>query len=342
MTTRTFRGLGVSPGVAIGPVHLVDRRRLKVPRYHVQPDTLEAEIARLERAVTMASQQFQELQARAEESEFSQVVKLIQAHEMLLRDEALLEATRRRIREEGVNAEWALKSTVREVKRLFDRLEKDYFRERRSDVDIVGDRILRNLIGDRTDPLEDLPKGSVVVAHDLSPADTVALARQEVLGFVTETGGRTSHTAIIARALNVPSVLGVHGLLEHVGSGDEVIVDGRTGEVVHQPAEAVVARYTTMKRRRMEEERALLADRDLPSETQDGVQIHLLGNVEVSQEIDLINKYGGEGVGLYRTEFLKIERPDIRSHLEHFDIYRSMVDRLAGRQFVIRSIDIGG
>lgn len=342
MTSRTFRGLGVSPGVAIGPVHLVDRRRLKVPRYHVAANQLSCEVERFDRAIKSASLQFQELQVRAEESELTQVGKLIEAHEMLLRDEALREATRRRIVEEGINAEWALKSTMREVKRMFDRLEKDYFRERRSDVDIVGDRILRNLIGERTDPLEDLPKGSVVVAHDLSPSDTIALARQQALGFVTEIGGRTSHTAIIARALNVPSVLGVHGLLEQVGAGDQVIVDGRTGEVVYQPAEAVVMRYDAMKRRRMEEEQALLADRDLPSETLDGTLISLLGNVEVSREIELVLKYGGEGVGLYRTEFLKIERPELRDHLEHFDVYREMVSSLNGRPFVIRSIDIGG
>ncbi|MBX2812005.1 MAG: phosphoenolpyruvate--protein phosphotransferase [Myxococcales bacterium] len=341
MTNRIFRGLGVSPGVVIGPVHLVDRRRLKVPRYHIGPAMLEGEVQRFERAVELVSQQFQELQVKAEESELHQVGKLIEAHEMLLRDEALMDATRKRIQNEGINAEWALKSTVREVKRLFDRLEKDYFRERRSDVDIVGDRLLRNLIGDRSDPLNDLPRGSVVVAHDLSPSDTVVLARQEVLGFVTEVGGRTSHTAIIARALNVPSVLGVHGLLENVGSGDQIIVDGRTGEIVYQPTDGIVVRYGNMKRRRQEEEAALLVDRELPAETLDGVQVALHGNVEVSQEIDLVLNYGGQGIGLYRTEFLQIECPDVRDHLRHFETYRDMVLRLGGKPFVIRSLDIG-
>ncbi|MEL6189041.1 MAG: putative PEP-binding protein, partial [Myxococcota bacterium] len=178
--------------------------------------------------------------------------------------------------------------------------------------------------------------------YDLSPADTVELARQEVLAFVTETGGRTSHTAIMARALNVPCVLGVNGVLDHAGAGDTIIVDGRTGEVLLDPQEAVIRRYTSMQRRREEEVRALLADRDLPSETVDQVRVHLHGNVEVSQEIDIVLSRGGEGVGLYRTEFLPLERPDLRGHLEHFDAYRVMVERLDGRPFVIRTLDLGG
>lgn len=342
MSERTFRGLGASPGLAIGPVHLVDRRRVKVPRYHVDSDARDEEVQRFERAVVAASAQLDELRTRADERGLSQVGLLLEAHQMILHDEALTGATCRRIQEEGQNAEWALENTIRDLKRLFDRLEQDFFRERRSDVDVVGDRLLRNLTGDRTDPLDELPEGSVVVAHDLSPGDTVALARQSVLGFVTETGGRTSHTAIMARALNVPSVLGVQGLLEQAGAGDRIIVDGRTGEVVLQPPDVVVTRYRSVQRRRQEEARALLADRDLSPETTDGVFIHLFGNVEVSQEIDLVLSHGGEGVGLYRTEFLRLERPDVRTYSEHYEIYRSMLARLGGKPFTIRTFDIGG
>lgn len=342
MSEVTFRGLGVAPGLAIGPVHVVDRRRVRVPRYRIRPEGRVKEVARFDRAVVAAKAQLGELRTRAQEEGLQQVSLLLEAHEMILQDDALEGATKRKVEEEGQNAEWALKNTIRELKRMFDRLEQDFFRERRSDVDIVGDRLMRILTGHRTDPLEGLPEGSVVVAHDLSPADTVALARQKVLAFVTETGGRTSHVAIMARALNVPSVLGVHGILEQAGSGDQIIVDGRTGEVVLQPAEAVVNRFATMKRRRQEEARALLADRDLPSETVDGVRIHLHGNIEVSQEIDLVLSNGGEGVGLYRTEFLLLEKPDLRGHLDHYEVYKRIVEELGGRPCVIRTLDIGG
>lgn len=340
--SATFRGLGVSPGLAIGAVHLVDRRRVKVPRYHLPQEDRAVEVARLDRAVKSAAQQIDDLRSRATEANLSQVETLLSAHSMILEDPALVDATRRRIEDEGRNAEWALKDTLRELKRLFDRLERDFFKERRSDVDIVGDRLLRILTGERTDPLDSMPEGAVVVAHDLSPGDTVSLARKKVLAFVTETGGRTSHTAIMARALNVPSVLGVQGVLDRAGAGDSIIVDGRTGEVILQPDDAVVGRYRGMQRRRREEARALLADRDLPSETRDGVWIELLGNVEVSQEIDIVISHGGQGVGLYRTEFLTLERPDARDHLDHFEVYRDMAAKLGDRPFTIRTLDIGG
>ena len=342
MNGAAFRGLGVSPGLAIGPVHLVDRRRVRVPRYHIDPENRPEEVERFERAVSASATQLSELRVRAQESGLSQVSLLLEAHEMILRDDAFHGATTRRIETDGQNAEWALQNTVRELKRMFDRLEQDFFRERRSDVDIVGDRLLRNLTGDRTDPFDGLPNGFVVVAHDLSPADTVALARHDVLAFVTETGARTSHTAIMARALNVPSVLGVQGLLEQVGSGDRIIVDGRTGEVVLQPPDALVRRYRGMQKRRQEEVRALLADRELPSETLDGASIQLLGNVEVSQEIGLVLSNGGAGVGLYRTEFLELERPEVRDHLQHYEAYRKILGELEGRPCTIRTLDVGG
>lgn len=342
MEARSFRGMGVSPGLAIGSVHLVDRRRVKVPRYHVSSSGRGREKARFQRAVDSASLQIRELRERADESGLAQVVLLLSAHEMILQDDELVSTTKARIDEDGLNAEWALKKTLRDLKRLFDRLEQNFFKERRSDIDIVGDRLLRILVGERTDPLDEMPEGAVVVAHDLSPGDTVALARKKVLAFVTETGGRTSHTAIMARALNVPSVLGVPGLLEHAGSGDPIIVDGRTGEVVLDPADAVLGRYRGMQRRRQEEAKALLADRDLPSVTLDGTAIRLLGNVEVSQEIDLVLSHGGEGVGLYRTEFLRLEQGELTDHVDHFEVYRRMAQELSGRPFTIRTFDIGG
>lgn len=342
MSEVTFRGLGVAPGLAIGTVHLVDRRRVKVPRYHLSEEDRGQEVRRFDRAVSAAGAQIEDLRTRATEANLPQVETLLSAHAMILQDEELVGTARRRIEDEGKNAEWALKDTLRDLKRLFDRLEQDFFKERRSDVDIVGDRLLRILTGERTDPLDGMPEGAVVVAHDLSPGDTVALARKKVLAFVTETGGRTSHTAIMARALNVPSVLGVQGVLDRSGAGDDIIVDGRTGEVILQPDEALVARYRGMQRRRLEELRALLGDRDLPSETKDGTAIGLLGNIEVSQEIDIVTSHGGQGVGLYRTEFLHLERPDAKDHLDHFEVYRSMAEQLEGRPLTIRTLDVGG
>jgi phosphoenolpyruvate-protein phosphotransferase (PTS system enzyme I) len=339
---QRFRGLGVCAGIAFGKVHVVDRRRVSVPHFHLPPERREKELERLENAIVASEKQFAELKRRAQESNLREVEMLLQAHALVLRDEAFRTATRDRILNEGQNAEWALKETVRKIKQIFDGLDQDYFRERRSDVDVVGDRLLRNLVGAEVELLNNLSVEAIVVAYDLSPADTVALARYAAKAFVTETGGRTSHTAILARALGVPCVLGVHGIMEVAGTGDEIVVDGSAGEVVLRPTRAMQSRFRGAERRRLKEEQALLADRHLPAETTDGVRVKLLGNIEVAKEIQTVLNHGGEGVGLYRTEFLIIERPTLYSAKDHYEAYRQVVRAVEGREVTIRTVDIGG
>lgn len=342
MISQRFRGLGVCAGIAFGRVHIVDRRRVSVPHYHIPLEKRDKELERLENAIIVSEKQFGDLRHRLQEINLRELETLLNAHEMVLRDEALREATRQRILNDGQNAEWALKETVRKIKQLFDGIDQEYFRERRSDVDIVGDRLLRNLVGAEVELLDNLSEDAIVVAYDLSPSDTVALARYAAKAFVTETGGRTSHTAILARALNVPSVLGVHGIMEVAGTGDDIVVDGSAGEIVLRPTKAIAGRFRGAERRRQREEQALLADRDLPAVTSDGVRIRLFGNIEVAQEVEQVLSHGGEGIGLYRTEFLLFERPNLSSAAEHYDAYRQIVSQVEGREVTIRTIDIGG
>ncbi len=337
-----FSGLGVCAGVAIGRVHLVDRRRVSVPRYHLQPGRAEAELERFERAIEASEAQLQDLRCKAAKTGLKEVEMLLEAHRMVLRDEAIRGATRERIERDHLNAEWALKQEVKQIRKMFDGLDEDYFKERRSDVDLVTDRVMRNLVGAETDFLDNLSEDAIVVAYDLSPADTVHLARYSAKGFVTETGGRTSHTAILAKAMNVPAVLGVHGIMERAGSGDAIIVDGGAGEVILAPDAQASARYTRRRRRREKEEAALLADRHLPAETQDGVRVHLLGNIEVADEIEHVRRQGGEGIGLYRTEFLVIERHAMPSAAEHASAYTRVVREVGAAPVTIRTVDIGG
>ena len=342
MTEGRFNGLGVCAGIAFGKVHLVDRRRVTAPHFHVLEGRRDVELNRFEAAVRCSEEQLDDLKDRAATSGLKQVQSLLQAHAMILRDAALQDATRHRILEEGLNAEWALQDTVRELKQLFDRLDHDYFRERRSDIDVVGDRLMRNLVGAETEILGNISEDAVVVAYDLSPADTVALAKFKAKAFVTESGGPTSPTAILARALDVPCVLNVHGIMEVAGFGDDVIVDGMGGEVVLRPDKAQLTRYRGLQKRRKKARDALLADRDLPSLTADGQAVSLLGNIEVTQEIEGVLAAGGQGVGLYRTEFLYIEQPNLRGADQHYEAYARVVDRMAGRVVTIRTVDIGG
>lgn len=338
----SLQGHPACPGLVRGPVHLVDRAHLVVPRHRVGPRERQAELDRFEEAVVQSEAQLEALAEKAEEGRLVQVSTLLRAHAMILRDDAFFEATRRRISEEGQNAEWALRSTVREVRRLFQQMEQDFFRERRSDVDIVADRVLRNLIGTAADPLADIPDGAVVLAYDLSPADTLALARERVAGFVTATGGRTSHTAILARALQVPCVVGVHGLHTEVEAGQTVLVDGGSGSVIVDPEPEDVRSFEVRQRRRAAEERALLADRDVPAATHDGERVELLGNVEVLREAEVVAEMGGEGVGLLRTEFLGLEGLDFDDPDAQTDAYVQVVRALEGRPVTIRTFDTGG
>ncbi len=342
MSQGHFKGLGVCSGVAFGQVHLVDRRRVTAPHYHLPPERLDEEVHRFEDAVKASETQLEDLRQRAANSGLGQVYALLEAHAMILKDAAFRDATHDRIVKLGQNAEWALQETIRELKQLFDRLDHDYFRERRGDVDIVGDRLMRNLVGAETDLLSNISSDAVVIAYDLSPADTVALAKYSAKAFVTESGGPTSHTAILARALDVPCVLNAHGVMSMAGFGDEVIVDGLAGEVVLRPSPEQTTRYRNLSRRRKKARAALLADRDLPSKTQDGVDISLLGNIEVTQEMDGVLAAGGQGIGLYRTEFLYVEQPSLQGADQHYDAYARVVERMGGLDVTIRTVDAGG
>lgn len=338
----TFQGLGVCPGFAFGRVQLVDRRRVAVPRYHLKPGKVEAELERFERAVVASEQQLVELIDRAARTGMREVESLLGAHTTILRDKVLHEATRERITSDQVNAEWALSLVIRKIRELFDGLDEAYFKERRSDVDVVGDRLMRNLVGAEVDMLSNLSPDAIVVAYDLSPGDTVALARYAVKGFVTETGARTSHIAIFARSMNIPAVLGVQGIAEKAGDGDRIVVDGEQGLVILRPTSAAQTKLRAAERRRMKVEQALLADRHLPAETTDGQRVTLLGNIEVPDEIDGVLSQGGEGIGLYRTEFLVIERRRMPTYAEQLGEYQRVVRAVAGRTITIRTIDVGG
>jgi phosphoenolpyruvate-protein phosphotransferase (PTS system enzyme I) len=342
LSDQVFKGIGVCSGIAFGKVYVVDRRRVAVPRFHIDDSKIDEELARFETAIEVSEEQLSEIKERAHKSDLKEVEMLLDAHTMVLRDEAIRDATRKRIKQDHLNAEWALKEELKEIRKMFDGLDVEYFRERRSDVDLVSDRVMRNLLGAQTDFLENIPEDAIVIAYDLSPADTVALARYSAKGFVTETGGKTSHTAILAKAMNVPAVLGVHGLMERAGTGDEIIVDGEVGDVVLDPSGQKIVSYQKRKRRREKEEDALLADGHLPGVTIDGHTVELLGNIEVADEIEHVLSHGGEGIGLYRTEFLVIERHSMLSAGDHAIEYSKVARAVGDRHVTIRTIDLGG
>ncbi|BDG09593.1 phosphoenolpyruvate--protein phosphotransferase [Anaeromyxobacter paludicola] len=339
----TFIGLAASPGIAVGKAWPIDRRKLKTPRARLEPEQVPAEVARFKAAIEAADAQLAEVREKVARLEGSEHLAIIDMHRLMLKDEMLVAEAQRLIQSDRVNAEWAVRRAIRKIKASFSELADEYFKERRADIDYVGERIVKNLMGEGTEVEEPPPDGAIVISHDLSPADTALLLHERKVGaFVTDAGTATSHTAIVARALEVPAVVGTGRLASIVARGDWVVVDGSRGMVLLHPSAAERADYEEARQRLAEREKELLATRDLPAETHDGVRLQLVGNIEFAEEIPNLLAHGGEGVGLYRTEFLFLARQDLPDEEEHYQTYRRVLEAMAPRPVTIRTFDLGG
>jgi phosphoenolpyruvate-protein phosphotransferase (PTS system enzyme I) len=333
------RGTAAAPGIAIGRVYLVDRRRLKVPKKHLLDDEVDGEIERFRRALDSSDRQLERIKEKIE-ARFDDHYNIITAHQLILHDEHLVDETIRYVRDKQINAEWALRKTVEHIRGVFDSIEDDYFRERRSDVEFVGERVLRNLLGRELQVQP--PPDAIVVAYDLAPADTAQFYRAAVAGLATDAGGNTSHTAIIARAHEIPAVVGLEDITALVGNGDLVIVDGTNGIVILNPSPETVGLYRERARLEAAEGVALLRNVDLPAVSQDEVGISLVSNIDNVDEIRSALAYGAEGIGLFRTEYLFMtggERvPDENDHYQHA---LKVIEALGNRPVTFRTMDLG-
>lgn len=336
-----LEGIGVSSGYAIGRAHRIDRRRIEVPHYHIEPDLIDAELKRLDDALDASEAQIQDIRDKLSEAGDEHGL-ILEAHQLMLRDEALVESTRQAIRGDRINAEWALRKVLRSLKQLFDNLEDEYFRERRSDVDFVGARVLRNLLGSAQPSLSLADPSAIIVAHELSPADTAFLNQTSVLGFATDAGGKTSHTAIMARSLELPAVVGLEDVSERVGTGDLLILDGAAGRIIVHPTPAEVVRYQHLQAQWKNRIARIAVNRLDPATTRDGATVHIAANVERPDEARAAMDQGAEGVGLYRTEYLYMNRETLPSEDEQYVAYRQVVEHTGAMGATIRTLDIGG
>jgi phosphotransferase system enzyme I (PtsI) len=344
--TTILVGIGASPGIAIGRCWPVDRRKVRTPKRRLGPDEVEPELARFRTALELSDLQLADVRRKVEEAEGSSAgdhTAIIEMHRMMLKDEMLVLEAQKLIREERINAEWAVKRAVRKIKGAFSDAADEYFKERRADIDFVGERIIKNLLGQQVDVDEAPPDGAVIVAHDLSPADTALLLHDRKVGaFVTDAGAKTSHTAIVARALEVPAVVAVGRITALADRGDWIIVDGARGVVIISPTPGERADYEVAQERYQEHEQELLRTRDLPATTEDGVTVRMAGNIEFAEEVPSLLSHGGEAVGLYRTEFLYLQREQLPTEEEHYQDARRVLEALAPRPVTIRTFDLGG
>ena len=339
---QVFRGIGVSPGIAVGRALVIEARRPRAKKEALEPSRVPAEVARLKKALEESRRQITEVQGKIAREVGAQYGRIFDAHLLILEDRLLAEETVKYIEAQRVNAEYAVQEVLGPVRQAFSRVEDGYLRERRSDVDDVGDRILRNLLGQRATIQVERPGETILFAHDLTPSDTATLSRDAILGVATETGGRTSHSAIMARSLEIPAVVGVENICAHVQNRDPVILDGLEGLVIVTPDREILGHYHARKQHLEYVGRTLHKLGSLPAETQDGYRVRVTANIEFPAELPQAKDHGAEGIGLYRSEFLYLNRPDLPAEEEHFAVYRAVAAEMHPRPTIIRTLDFGG
>ena len=342
--TVALTGLGVARGIAIGPAFVTERGTLEVPVWTLAQTALADEVARFRAAVQAARSQLSALAGKAARlpgSAAEELGYLLDAHDRMLKGSRLLRGVERRIRDRRLNAEAAVAREVGEIARAFAEMEDSYLAERSKDVRDVGQRLLRNLMARPYRALAELPAGTVVIADELTPADTALLDPRRVAGFATALGGAQDHTGILARSLGLPAVVGTQELLRHVRPGDLVVVDGGSGQVVVNPDAASRARFEQRRSELQRQARKLERLRHLPARTRDGVEVGLQANIDLAGEVAPALEHGAEGIGLYRTEYLFLNRDDLPGQDEQYAHLRSVVEAMAGRTVTVRTLDIG-
>ena len=340
---QILQGLGVSPGVAIGRAVCLSIHHLEVYRIPIPAADVEAEVARFRDATLQTRIELEATRKRAHEQLGDGLAGIFEAQSMLLEDASFVNRVEERIRAEQVNAEWAVHKVSEEFLDRFENLESEHLRERGDDLRDVTRHLLRVLQGIAHHELSELGSDVIIVAHDLTPSEAVRLGRQHVVAFAIETGGPTSHTSIIARDLNIPLVTGLDGVTDLVTDDDPAIVDGTDGTVILHPLKGQLAEYAGRKKRQGEQEQRLLETGPLPCVSRDGVAIELMANIDLPEELEDASRFGAAGLGLYRSEFLYIERaPELPTEDDHVSTYRRLLDSMSPHPVLIRTFDLGG
>src|SRR2546428_929375 len=340
---RTYKGIGVSPGIAIGRAVIIETREASVFRVPIREEEVTSEVNRFLEALEKTREELGELAQKVRRSMGEEYASIFDAHAMMVSDPSFADKVQQKIESEQVNAEWALAEVQEELQARFASFDDSYLRERVADVKDVADRVQSNLQGIAHHDLSEITHDGVILADDLTPSDTIHFNRRPIVGFASETGGRTSHTSIIAKSLFIPAVIGVARLTKMIDNDEMVIVDGYEGTLIVNPTQAMIAEYQARVLRHEEAERKLLENRPLPAITKDNHQLTLQANIELVEELKDAVRFGAEGIGLYRSEFLYISKsPLLPTEEEHLQLYSALAEALAPRECVIRTFDLGG
>ena len=335
-----YSGIAVSSGVAIGKAYLLDRSKVCVIKRSIPENEIEQEVKRLRDAIEQSKAQMRDIKQRTS-SIADKYAIILDTYTLLLDDDMLVNETIEIIKRESINAEWALTTTLEKFTNLFNNINDDYLKGKKDDLDLVVHGVIKNLIGHHQESLADIDEPVIIITHELSPSDTIMMTKSYILGMATEVGGKTSHVGIFASALGIPAVIGLGDFNQFVNSGDTVIIDGIQGEVIVNPDEERLSHYRKKQENYQRYEKTLLKDIGLTAETLDGEKVQLMANIETIHEAKSVRKYGGEGIGLYRTEFLYLAATSMPTENDLYLNFKKVVQAMEPYPVVIRTLDIG-
>ena len=337
-----FHGIAASPGIGIGKIFLLEKEELVVVRRSIAKEDVRREILRFRKALLKTQKEFQQDRQQILKALGKTHARLADAYLMILEDPLLTKDVEKGISKDLVNAEFAIQSALERISRTFEVLSDEYFRERKNDILEVGDKILRHLIGKPEKKLIDLKEPCIVVAHNLLPSDTASVKTDLIKGFAIDVGGKTSHTALLAQSLEIPAVVGLKDITGQVQSGQTVIVDGNQGLVILEPDKIALENYRREREIQVREAQELAKMRNLPAQTLDEKRVELAANIDTTDEVKAVHAYGGEGIGLFRTEYLFMNRGDLPSEDEQYEQYARVAKQMMPYTTLFRTLDIGG
>ena len=335
-----MKGIAVSKGVAIGKAYLLDSSKFCIIKHQLNELEAEKEIERFRKAIEKTKLQMTEIKKRAKKVADKYAV-ILDTYSLLLDDDILVNDTIENIKKHKTNAEWALTQTLNNFLKLFDNINDEYLKGKKDDLDLLVQTILKTLIGHSQESLSEIQEPVIIVTHSLSPSDTIMMSKNFVKGMATEAGGKTSHIGIFAAALGIPAITGIKGLTSSINSGDQIIVDGIDGEVIISPPSEILQHYAKKQENYRKYAERLLVNIHQPAETLDGHQVKLLANIESSQEVKTLHKFGAGGIGLYRTEFLYLAASTLPGERELYENFKLVVQEMDPKPVVIRTLDIG-
>lgn len=338
----TLRGIPAAPGIVTGKALLLDREQYVIPKRPIKEDQVANEIKHFKDALVQTKQEILDIKKRISEELSTEHGQIFSAHLLVIEDSMLIEEVIAKIKKDKLSAEYVFQDVLKKYIKVFSEMDDEYLKERLSDINDIGKRILKNLIGAREDALSTLKEKAIVISYDLSPSDTATMHKKNVIGFATDIGSRTSHTAIMAKSLEIPAVVGLETVTKEVKNGDTLVVDGTHGVVIVNPSAATLKHYESSRKKLAAFEKHLLEMKNLPCETKDGRKIELMANIELHEEVYSVIAHGAEGIGLYRTEYFYMNRKDLPSEEEQFKAYSTVAKKMKPYSVVIRTLDLGG